>query len=81
MDKLLIATVSALTLSGAMLATGTAFAQDAQLSEEVATKLEMLGIGMPIVVTEDQLQQIELVLNGTDDDNTKKMAIETIVAE
>jgi hypothetical protein len=64
-----------------MLATGTAFAQDAQLSEEVATKLEMLGIGMPIVVTEDQLQQIELVLNGTDDDNTKKMAIETIVAE
>ena len=36
---------------------------------------------MPIVVTEDQLQQIELVLNGTDDDTTKKMAIETIVAE
>ena len=81
MKKLLIATVSALTLSGAMLSTGTAFAQDAQLSEEVATKLEMLGIGMPIVVTEDQLQQIELVLNGTDDDTTKKMAIETIVAE
>jgi hypothetical protein len=81
MKKLLIATVSALTLSGAMLATGAAFAQVAQLSEEVAAKLEMLGIGMPIALTDDQLLQIESVLNGSDDEATKKMAIETIVAE
>ncbi len=81
MKRLLIASVSAVTLSVAMLGTGTAFAQDAQLSEEVASKLTMLGIGLPIAVTEDQLLQIEDVLNGTDDDDTKKMAIETIVAE
>ena len=81
MKRLLITALSTVTLSMATIVAGTAFAQDAQLTEEVTTQLMSMGIELPASVTSDQVAQIENVLNGTDDDDTKKMAIERIVAE
>ena len=81
MKRLLITALSTVTLSMATIVAGSAFAQDAQLTEEVTTKLMSLGIELPASVTSDQVMQIESVLNGTDGDAEKKMAIDTIVAE
>ncbi len=81
MKRLLITALSTVTLSMATIVAGSAFAQDAQLTEEVTAKLMSLGIELPASVTSDQVMQIESVLNGTDGDAEKKMAIDTIVAE
>jgi hypothetical protein len=48
----------------------------------VTAKVTGLGIDLTdVVLTEEDVLEIENVLNGTDDDATKTMAIEEIVAE
>jgi hypothetical protein len=77
----LIATVSAAAFAMSLAALTPALAQ-AQLSEEVTAKVTGLGIDLTdVVLTEEDVLEIENVLNGTDDDATKTMAIEEIVAE
>jgi hypothetical protein len=57
-----------------------AFAQ-VQLAEEVITKLTELGFDMTdVVVTEEQVLQLEGVLNGTDPADVQKAEIEKILA-
>jgi hypothetical protein len=81
LKRTLIATVSAAALAVSLAALTPALAQ-AQLSEEVTAKVTGLGIDLTdVVLTEEDVLEIENVLNGTDDDATKTMAIEEIVAE
>jgi hypothetical protein len=81
LKRTLIATVSAAALAVSLAALTPALAQ-AQLSEEVTAKVTGLGIDLTdVVLTEEDVLEIENVLNGTDDDATKTMAIEAIVAE
>jgi hypothetical protein len=81
LKRTLIATVSAAALAVSLAAHTPALAQ-AQLSEEVTAKVTGLGIDLTdVVLTEEDVLEIENVLNGTDDDATKTMAIEEIVAE
>jgi hypothetical protein len=80
MYRNLLMTMSAAALSLGLLAAGPALAQ-VQLAEEVEAKLTMLGIDTTMIVTEEQLLEIEGVLNGTDTDDTKTEAINVILAQ
>jgi len=76
----LVTAVSAAVLSLSLLA-GPALSQ-VQLAAEVLEKLTMLGFDMTdVVVTEEQVLELENVLNSTDEDDAKKMQIEEILAE
>jgi hypothetical protein len=80
MYRNLLMTMSAAALSLGLLAAGPALAQ-VQLSEEVEAKLTMLGIDTTMIVTEEQLLEIEGVLNTNDSDDTKTEAIKVILAQ
>jgi hypothetical protein len=80
MYRNLLMTMSAAALSLGLLAAGPALAQ-VQLAEEVEAKLTMLGIDTTMIVTEDQLLEIEGVLNTNDSDDTKTEAIKVILAQ
>jgi hypothetical protein len=80
MYRNLLMTMSAAALSLGLLAAGPALAQ-VQLAEEVEAKLTMLGIDTTMIVTEEQLLEIEGVLNTNDSDDTKTEAIEVILAQ
>jgi hypothetical protein len=80
MYRTLFTTISAAALSLGLLAAGPALAL-VQLAEEVQAKLTMLGIDSTMIVTEEQLLEIEGVLNGTDTDDTKTEAINVILAQ
>ena len=80
MKRNLVTAVSAAVLSLSLLA-GPALSQ-VQLAAEVLEKLTMLGFDMTdVVVTEEQVLELENVLNSTDEDDAKKMQIEEILAE
>jgi hypothetical protein len=80
MYRNLLLTMSAAALSLGLLAAGPALAQ-VQLAEEVEAKLTMLGIDTTMIVTEEQLLEIEGVLNTNDSDDTKTEAIKVILAQ
>jgi hypothetical protein len=74
-----VATVSAALLTAAL--SLPALAQ-VQLAEEVATKLSELGFQVDgLVLTEEQVMQIENVVNSTDEEDAKKEQINQILAE
>jgi hypothetical protein len=80
MYRNLLMTMSAAALSLGLLAAGPALAQ-VQLAEEVEAKLTMLGIDTTMIVTEEQLLEIEGVLNTNASDDTKTEAIKVILAQ
>ena len=81
MNKLL-STASAAVFA-AVLSAAPVFADNhGEVLEEI--QQGMTGLGMDAStddITEEQALQIQNVLNGTDDDETKKMAIEALLAE
>lgn len=79
MYRTIIPAVSAAALSLCLLA-GPALAQ-VELAEEVESELTALGIDTTMIVTEEQLLQIENVLGGTEDEDTKTQMINQILAE
>lgn len=79
MYRSIVSAVSAAAVSLCLLS-GAALAQ-VQLADEVSEKLMTMGIDTTLIVSEEQLLEIEAVLNGTDDDATKTEAINAILAE
>jgi hypothetical protein len=76
--RFLIATAVAALLAASVSAPSLA---QVQLAEEVAAKLTMLGIDQTLILTEEQLMDVELVLNGTESDQTKVDEINAILAK
>lgn len=69
-----------LGLALAASAAAPGFAQ-VQLAEQVANQLRELGVDGTLVMTQDQLQQIETVLNSDEQDDSKKKRIDMILAK
>lgn len=68
-------------LALALLAGAPALAQE-QTAAEVMTELEQMGIDTDgLVLTEDEVLQIDLILSGTDTDVVKKAEIEALMAD
>jgi hypothetical protein len=76
--RFLIATAVAALLAASVSAPSLA---QVQLAEEVAAKLTMLGIDQTLILTEEQLMDVELVLNGTESDQTKVDESNAILAK
>lgn len=52
-----------------------------QLAQQVADQLRELGVDGTLVMTQDQLLQIETVLNSEEQDDEKKKQIDMILAK
>lgn len=86
MRRTMLAAISATALSFGLVAAGSApvLAQGvAQLQESATNSLAQLGVDTSMVdmLTLRQLQQIELVVNGTETDDEKRGQIEQIMAD
>jgi hypothetical protein len=72
--------VSAAALSLSLLAAIPASAQSAQLEADVAAQLTELGFNTDeMMVTDEQVLEIENVLNSDDEDDIKRQRVEEIV--
>jgi hypothetical protein len=78
MHRLLLTTVAAALLAASISAPTLA---QVQLAEEVAAQLEALGIDQTMILTQEQLSEIELVLNGTESEQSKADQINAILAK
>jgi len=83
MTSKMVAAASAALLTAAVMATTPAFSQDSELIAEVSVGLSELGFMTENLenLTDEQAAEIKNVLDSTDDDETKKMAIEALMAE
>lgn len=71
--------ISAAALSAALLAGAPAFSQE-QTADAVMTGMSELGINVEgLVLTEDQVLQVQTILNGTDGDADKVAKINTLL--
>jgi hypothetical protein len=78
MKRFLIA-ISAAALSAALLVGSPAFAQE-QTADAVMTGMSELGINVEgLVLTEEQVLQVEAILNGTDADAEKVAQINQLL--
>ncbi len=83
MTSKIVAAASAALLTAAVLTTAPAFSQDSELIAEVTVGLTELGFMTENLenLTDEQAAEIKNVLDSADDDETKKMAIEALMAE
>ena len=78
MNRTLLSTVSAAMLALSLAVPSVA---QVQLAEQVANQLEQLGIDETLIVSQDQVQQIENILNSEDTEDDKKVQINAILEQ
>lgn len=77
-----LAAAAAAVFSITLLSGMPAFSQE-QLDAELSDKLVQLGIDTSVIgeLTDEQVMEITNVVDGTDDEDTKRMEIETILSQ
>ena len=78
MNRTLLSTVSAVMLALSLAVPSLA---QVQLAEQVANQLEQLGIDETLIVSQDQVQQIENILNSEETEDDKKVQINAILEQ